>query len=59
MLVLTRKVGEQIVLDGNIHVTVISIESGRVRLGITARADIKILRGELAGEPTVPGMTRQ
>ena len=36
MLVLTRKVGEQIVIDDNITVTIVAIEGNKIRLGITA-----------------------
>jgi len=36
MLVLTRKVGEQIVIDGDICITIVAIKGDRVRLGITA-----------------------
>jgi carbon storage regulator CsrA len=36
MLVLTRRVGEEIVIANNIHVTVVSIRGECVRLGIAA-----------------------
>ena len=36
MLVLTRKVGETIVIAGNIMVSIVTIEGGKVRLGIDA-----------------------
>jgi len=36
MLVLTRRIGETIVIDGDIQVTVVSIKGDRVRLGISA-----------------------
>ncbi|REJ69755.1 MAG: carbon storage regulator [Planctomycetota bacterium] len=48
MLVLTRKLGEEIVLPGcNISVTILGIRGRAVRVGITAPADIKVLRREL------------
>jgi carbon storage regulator len=47
MLVLTRKPGERIVLGDSIHVTVISLERGRVRLGVEAPPEVCILRQEL------------
>jgi carbon storage regulator len=47
MLVLSRKLGEQIVVGDNIRVTVVSISDGRVRLGFAAPADVRILRQEV------------
>ena len=47
MLVLTRKVGEAIYIDGDIRVVVQSIEGKTVRLGIEAPRDIQVLRDEL------------
>jgi len=48
MLVLTRKLNESLVIDGGIVVTVVSVENGRVRLGITAPRDVSVRRSELA-----------
>jgi carbon storage regulator len=48
MLVLTRKIGEKVVIGNGITVTVVRSEGGRVRLGIDAPGDVRILRGELA-----------
>jgi carbon storage regulator len=48
MLVLTRKTGQQIVIDGNIRITVTSCGDGRVRLGIEAPRDVRVDRGEIA-----------
>jgi carbon storage regulator len=42
MLLLTRKPGDQIVIDGRIVVKVIDIQGGRVQLGIEAPKDVKI-----------------
>ncbi len=47
MLVLSRKVGEKLVIDGNITLEVVRIQGNRVTLGLAAPADVKILRGEL------------
>jgi carbon storage regulator len=47
MLVLRRKVGETIVLDGVISVSVLAVEGERVKLGITAPIDVTIVREEL------------
>jgi carbon storage regulator len=48
MLVLSRKVGETLVIDGNITVEVIKVQGNRITLGIAAPSDVKVLRGELA-----------
>jgi carbon storage regulator len=50
MLVLTRKVGEQIVVGDNIRVTVVAANGQRVRLGIEAPPDVVIRRKELCFE---------
>jgi carbon storage regulator len=50
MLVLTRKVGEQITIDAGderITIVVVSVDWGRVRLGIAAPKEVKIMRAEL------------
>jgi carbon storage regulator len=52
MLVLSRKLGEKVVLDNNITVVVLQMEGNRVRLGIEAPKEVRILREELASWPT-------
>lgn len=48
MLVLTRKMGEQILIAPNIVITVCSVDiSGKVRIGIKAPRETQILRAEL------------
>lgn len=47
MLALSRKVGETLVIDGNIAVEVLKIQGNRITLGIKAPSEVKILRGEL------------
>ena len=47
MLVLTRKVGEQIVIDDNVVVTIISIDGNKVRLGIQAPPSVRVDRQEV------------
>jgi carbon storage regulator len=48
MLVLTRKPGEEIVIDGNIRITVSSVKGDRVRIAITAPPELRIDRSEVA-----------
>jgi carbon storage regulator len=47
MLVLTRKPGETIVIGGRIRVTVTAVEGNKVRLGVSAPADVPIDREEV------------
>ena len=47
MLVLTRRVGEEIVIDGNIHVMVVAIKGDRIRLGISAPPSVPVDRKEV------------
>lgn len=47
MLVLRRKVGETIILDGVISVSVLAVEGERVKIGITAPLEVTIVREEL------------
>ena len=47
MLVLTRRLGEQIVVDQVIHITVLAIKGKKVRLGITAPPDVAVHREEI------------
>ena len=47
MLVLTRKLGEEIVIDGDIIVTVVAVQGGKVRLGIKAPSYVQVDRQEV------------
>lgn len=47
MLILRRKVGESIILDGAISISVLAVEGGRVKIGISAPSDVSIVRKEL------------
>jgi carbon storage regulator len=47
MLVLSRKVGEKLVIDGSITVEIVKIQGNRISLGIVAPSNVKILRDEL------------
>jgi carbon storage regulator len=47
MLVLSRKVGERILIGDNISVTVVRITGGGVRIGVEAPAEMPVIRQEL------------
>jgi carbon storage regulator len=46
MLILSRKTGESIVIDGGITLTVVGIKRNEITLGINAAREILIYRGE-------------
>jgi carbon storage regulator len=48
MLVLTRRVREEIVIDGVISVTVLSVQGQKVRLGIVAPKSVRVDRAEIS-----------
>lgn len=50
MLVLGRRPGEYVVIDGNIIVKVVKSDDGNLRLAIEAPKSVPIIRGELIGE---------
>ncbi len=45
-MVLTRRVREEIVIDGSIHVVVLQAQRGRVRIGVSAPPSVRIDRLE-------------
>ena len=48
MLILSRKPGDAILIDGGIRVVVLASDNGGVRLGIEAPASVGIVREEIA-----------
>ena len=55
MLVLTRRVGDDVVIDDTIHVTVLEIHRSKVRLDITTPDSVRVLRGEVRERGTDVG----
>ena len=47
MLVLTRRVGEEIVIGDTVRVTIVSMQNGRVKVGITAPQQVTVHREEV------------
>lgn len=47
MLVLSRKIGETIVINDNIEVTVVDIRGDKCRIGIVAPSEIPVHRMEV------------
>lgn len=52
MLVLGRKLTQQVLIGPDISITVVKIDRNHVRLGITAPAGVAILRQELVARRT-------
>lgn len=50
MLVVSRKIGERILIGDKIAVTVVKLAGGAVRLGVEAPAEMAVMREELAIE---------
>src|SRR5258708_3545496 len=48
MLVLSRKIGEQLVIGENIRLTIVSIKGNQVRIGSTAPPEVRVDREEVA-----------
>jgi carbon storage regulator len=48
MLVLSRKLGEKILIGDSIVLTVVKIDRNQIRLGIDAPSDVAIYREEIA-----------
>lgn len=59
MLVLTRKLQQQIKIGEQITVTILRVKGQTVRVGIDAPRDVRVIRGELPreGEPAAEEMT--
>lgn len=50
MLILSRREGEAILLDGGIKIVVIACDRRGVRIGIEAPPEVSILRGEIVAQ---------
>lgn len=51
MLVLSRKVGEEVVIGDNVRVTIVAVSGNQVRLGFQAPEHIAIFRDEVIRKP--------
>lgn len=58
MLVLSRKPGEEITIEGGITIKIVEVRPGKVQVGITAPRSVRIVRSELDDadddQPSVP-----
>tara|TARA_Y100001963_G_scaffold31208_1_gene42902 strand:+ start:989 stop:1171 length:183 start_codon:yes stop_codon:yes gene_type:complete len=51
MLVLSRKKGEAIRIGDDVVITILESDTGRVKVGIDAPPEVKVLRAELKTRP--------
>lgn len=47
MLILSRNIGESVIIGDNVHVTLLSVSGNQVRIGINAPKDVAVHREEI------------
>jgi len=47
LLILTRRVGEKLIIDGDITITLAGIRGNQIRIGIEAPPEVKVHREEI------------
>lgn len=47
MLILTRKIGESMMIGNNITVTILGVKGNQIRIGVNAPKDIQVHREEI------------
>ncbi len=47
MLILTRRIGEKLVIDDNVIVTVLGVKGNQIRIGIEAPREVQVHREEI------------
>lgn len=46
-LILSRRVNERVIIDGNIRIEVLSVQGQKCRLGVVAPESVRVLREEV------------
>ncbi|MES1943373.1 carbon storage regulator [Salinisphaera sp. PC39] len=57
MLILTRRIGESVVIGDKISVTVLGVKGNQVRLGVNAPRDVSVHREEIYAKIQSEGET--
>ena len=47
MLILSRKIGESLIIDGKIEVKIVDISGDKIKIGIEAPKEVSVFRDEL------------
>jgi len=47
MLVLTRRIGEKLVIDDDVTIAILNVKGNQVRIGITAPPEVQVHREEI------------
>ena len=47
MLILSRKIGESLIIDGKIEVKIVDISGDKIKIGVEAPKDVSVFRNEL------------
>ena len=59
MLILTRRIGETLIIVDDVNITVLGVKGNQVRLGINAPKDVSPCSGTTLKKPVIPSGLNQ